>query len=107
MKKVIREISFQKTYSGNFDMRVYKQFKSIAKSQNYGLNVFINEKIEEYKDDIRLKKYNENDFYENKKLFLKKKNHRFTKNMYYIHGLNMRDYLQSVMEEVIRNNDSS
>ncbi|PTV94434.1 hypothetical protein SAMN04488598_16111 [Halanaerobium congolense] len=107
MKKVIRGTSFQRTYDGNFDMRVYKQFKNIAKNKNHSLNIYINKKIEELQDDIRLQKYNENDFYENKKLFLKKKNHKFTKNMYYIHGLNMRDYLQSVMEEVIRNNDIS
>lgn len=102
MKKMLRKISFKKTYSGNFDLKIYKNFKKIARNNNYGLNVYLNKKIEELKDNIKLKKYEEDKNYKAKKLFLKKENHKFTKNMYYIHDLSMRDYLQSLMEEVIR-----
>jgi hypothetical protein len=63
----------------------------------------LNLKIEELKDRIELKKYEENDNYKGKVIYLTEKNHQFAKNMLYIHGITIRNYIQSVMEETIIN----
>lgn len=70
------------------------------------MNKLLNKKIEEYKDNIDLKKYKENKNYKHKKVFLKEKNHIFARNMLPIHGIIMRGYLQSVMEKVLSDNNN-
>ena len=92
----------QKAYASKFDQEIYNKFKNIAKENNKNINWYFNLKIEEFKDEIKLKKYNENDNYKTKTIFLTEKNHKFVKNMFYIHDITMRDYIQSVMEATIR-----
>ena len=61
----------------------------------------MNLKIEELKDRFELKKYEENDKYRGKMIYLTEENHQFAKNMLYIHGIKIRNYLQSLMEDTI------
>ncbi len=67
----------------------------------------MNMKLDELKDNIEPKKYNTAEDYMTKLVFLKKENHKFIKRESYLKGIAMRDYLQSVMEEVIRINETS
>lgn len=91
-----------KAYTNKFDKEIFIQFKNIAIENNRSLSWFLNLKIEEMNDKIDLKKYEENDNYNRKSVYLTDKNHRFAKNMFYIHDITMRDYIQSVMEATIR-----
>jgi len=100
-------ITEKQRYVANFDQNLYNQFKKIAKENNKSLNWFLNLKIEELKDRIELKKYEENNNYKGKMIYLAEENHQFAKNMLYIHGIKIRNYLQSVMEEVIQTNETS
>jgi hypothetical protein len=100
-------ITEKQRYVGNFDQNLYNQFKKIAKKNNKSLNWFLNLKIEELKDRIELKKYEENNDYKGKMIYLTGENHQFAKNMLYIHGIKIRNYIQSVMEEVIQTNETS
>jgi hypothetical protein len=95
-------ITEKQKYVANFDQEIYNQFKKIAKENNKSLNWFLNLKIEELKDAIDLKKYEENNKYRGKMIYLTEENHQFAKNMLYIHGIKIRNYVQSIMEEVIR-----
>jgi len=95
-------ITEEKSYVANFDQKIYSQFKKIAKENNKSLNWFLNLKIEELKDKIKLKKYEENINYKGKMIYLTKENHQFAKNMLYIYGIKIRNYIQSVMEATIR-----
>ncbi|MFW6026314.1 MAG: hypothetical protein ACOCRX_08225 [Candidatus Woesearchaeota archaeon] len=101
MKKDIN-ITEEKSYLNKFDKKIYNKFKKIAKKNNKKFNLFLNLKIEELKDNIILKKYEENNKYKKKTIHLTEENHRFSKNMFYIHGITIRDYIQSLMEETIR-----
>ena len=92
-------ITEQQKYQNKFDQKIYGEFKKIAKKNKKSLSWFLNFKIEEFKDNIELKKYEENDNYKVKTVYLTDKNHRFAKNMFYIHDISMRDYIQSIMEE--------
>jgi len=100
-------ITEKQRYAANFDQKIYNQFKKIAKKNNKSLNWFLNLKIEELRDKMELKKYEENNNYKGKMLYLTEENHQFAKNMLYIHGIKIRNYLQSVMEEVIQTNETS
>lgn len=100
-------ITEKQRYVANFDQNLYDQFKKIAKENNKSLNWFLNLKIEELKDRIELKKYEENNNYKGKMIYLTEKNHQFAKNMLYIHGIKIRNYIQSVMEEVIQTNETT
>jgi hypothetical protein len=94
-------ITEKQKYVANFDQEIYNQFKKIAKENNKSLNWFLNLKIEEFKDRIKLKKYEEDNKYKGKMIYLTEENHQFAKNMLYIHGIKIRNYLQSVMEKTI------
>jgi pimeloyl-CoA synthetase len=100
-------ITEKQRYVANFDQNLYNQFKKIAKKNNKSLNWFLNLKIEELKDRIELKKYEENNNYRGKMIYLTEENHQFAKNMLYIHGIKIRNYIQSVMEEVIQTNETT
>ena len=99
-------ITEKQRYVANFDQKIYGQFKKVAKKNNKSLNCFLNLKIEEFKDRIKLKKYEENKDYKGKMIYLTEENHQFAKNMLYIHGIKIRNYIQSVMEEVIKTSKS-
>jgi pimeloyl-CoA synthetase len=94
-------ITEKQRYVANFDQKIYNQFKKIAKENNESLNWFLNLKIEELKDRIKLKKYEENNNYKGKMIYLTEENHQFAKNMLYIYGIKIRNYIQSVMEATI------
>ena len=106
MDKVVRNITSQKKYKSKFDKDIHSDFKKIAKNNNRSISWYLNIKIKELKKDINLKKYEENDNYKEKLIFLKEDIHKFVKRESYLQDITMRDYLQSVMEEVIKNNSS-
>jgi len=107
MDKVVRNITSQKKYKSKFDQNIHSDFKKIAKNNNRSISWYLNIKIKELKKDINLKKYEENDNYKGKLIFLKEDIHKFVKRESYLQDITMRDYLQSVMEKVIKNNISS
>jgi hypothetical protein len=85
-----------------FDKNIYLNFKKLAKSKNKSFNHYLNRKIEELKYDIPMKICEEDDNYYNKSIFLEDSNHKLAKNIFYIEGITIRDYVQSVMKESLK-----
>ena len=92
-------------YVAKFDKNIYLKFKRLAKSKNKSLNHYLNRKIEELRYDIPLKRCKEDENYTDKLVYLEAENHKRAKNMLYIEGITIRDYVQSVMEESIKRED--
>jgi hypothetical protein len=88
-------------YVGKFDKNIYLKFKRLAKSKNKSLNHYLNRKIEELRYDIPLKRCKEDENYSDKLIYLEDKNHKLAKNMLYIEGITIRDYVQSMMEAIL------
>jgi hypothetical protein len=107
MKRVIRNITSEKRYRGKFDKSIHSKFKKIARKHNRSVSWYLNMKLDELKNNIEPKKYNTGEDYITKLVFLTKENHKFVKRESYLKGIAMRDYIQSVMEEVIRINETS
>jgi hypothetical protein len=92
-------------YVGKFDKNIYLKFKRLAKRNNKSFNHFLNRKIDEFRYDIPLKRCKEDKNYTDKLIYLEAENHKRAKNMLYIEGITIRDYVQSVMEESIKRED--
>jgi hypothetical protein len=92
-------------YLGNFDSSIYSKFKKLAKKNNKSLNHYLNRKIENLQYNIPLQRYSDDENYSKKLIFLEDKNHTLAKNMLYIEGITIRDYVQSVMEESLKKED--
>lgn len=108
MKRVVRNITSEKRYKARFNNKIHSEFKKIAQKNNRRISWYLNMKLEELNNnDIQFKKYNTNDNYVTKQLFLKKENHKFVKRESYLKGITMRDYLQAVMEKVVRDNKNN
>jgi len=89
-------------YLGNFDSRIYSKFKKLAKRNNKSLNHYLNRKIEDLKYDLPLQRYSDDKNYSKKLVCLEDKNHKLAKNIFYIEGITIRDYVQSVMKESLK-----
>jgi hypothetical protein len=92
-------------YVAKFDKNIYLDFKKLAKSKTKSFNHYLNRKIEELRYDIPMKRCEEDDNYHNKSIFLEGNNHKLAKNIFYIEGITIRDYVQSVMEESLKRED--
>jgi predicted HicB family RNase H-like nuclease len=92
-------------YVAKFDKNIYLNFKKLAKSKNKSLNHYLNRKIEKFQYDIPLQRYSDDENYSKKRILLEDKNHKLAKNMLYIEGITIRDYVQSVMEESLKRED--
>jgi hypothetical protein len=101
MQKIIRNITYQNRYDSSFDENIYNKFKKIARENNTSINWFLNIKLKEIKGNITLKKYEKNEDYKIKRIYLKKVLHKVVKRESYLREITIRDYLQSVMEKVI------
>ena len=89
-------------YVAKFDKNIYLNFKKLAKGKNKSLNHYLNRKIEKFQYDIPLQRYSDDENYSKKRILLEDKNHKLAKNMLYIEGITIRDYVQSVMEESLK-----
>lgn len=106
MKRVVRNITSEKRYRAKFNNNIYSEFKKIAQKNNRRISWYLNMKLEELNsNNIQFKKYNTKDNCIVKQLFLKRENHKLVKRESYLKDITMRDYLQAVMEKVIRENN--
>jgi len=91
-------------YSAKFDQDIYRQFKKLAFQEGYKLNSYLNLKIREYADKTSFKKYETNQNYKSKCIFIEEDLHLKAKNAFYLKDkLTIRDFIQSILEEVIEN----
>jgi len=101
MSEIIRNITSQSRYDSSFDEKIYTEFKKIARKNDRSVNWFLNIKLKELKGNINLKKYEENENYKVKRIYLKKDLYKIVKRESYLQEITIRDYLQSLMEKVI------
>jgi hypothetical protein len=89
-------------YVAKFNKNIYLDFKKLAKSKNKSLNHYLNRKIKELRYDIPMKRCEEDENYCSKSIYLEDSNHKLAKNIFYIKGITIRDYVQAVMEESLK-----
>jgi sialic acid synthase SpsE len=107
MKRVVRNITSEQKYRGKFNKKIHSKFKDIARKHNRSVSWYLNMKLENINNNnIELKKYNTTGDYTVKQLFLKKEIHKVVKRESYLKDMAMRDYIQSIMEAVIKNSSS-
>jgi len=89
-------------YLGNFDSSIYSKFKKLARKNNNRVSHYLNRKIEDLQYNLPLQRYSDDKNYSKKRISLEDENHKLAKNMLYIEGITIRDYVQSVMEESLK-----